>query len=162
MAQRESGVRSRILDMLRAPGARRSFAVAVENGAYPGTPDVYYQLHECGLDLAGWIELKQVDNWPRYSQTVIRVPHFTPQQRIWLRQHADAGGRSHVVVRVGRGPSYDWIVLHGSYAAAHLGKTLNRLRLQHLDEPSYTFGGAVEIPDRLFTPNVLMRVLAEG
>ena len=50
-------------------------AVAVENPVHPGTPDV-----NCIL---GWIELKWLRAWPVRADTVVKIEHFTRQQRVW-------------------------------------------------------------------------------
>lgn len=83
--------------------------VRVDNPADPGTPDVNY--------VEGWIELKQVDEWPKRATTPLRVPHFTSQQRVWLRRRVMSGGRAFVLIKVAR----DWILLRGDVAARHLG-----------------------------------------
>lgn len=85
-------------------------AVSVENGmTHPGTPDVSYA--------GGWIELKAMEHWPVRPTTPLRVPHFTPQQRIWLMRRYRAGGRVFLLLTVGN----DWLLFKGSVAAMHLG-----------------------------------------
>lgn len=85
-------------------------AVPVENAAAcPGTPDV-----NC---TEGWLELKKVRSWPKHSRTPLRVPHFKPEQRIWLRRRWRADGRAFLLLQVGR----DWVLLHGDVAADLLG-----------------------------------------
>ena len=57
--------------------------VRVENPIHPGTPDV---------NLVGrWIELKCIPAWPVRDTTVVRIPHYTPQQRVWLYRRTSAG-----------------------------------------------------------------------
>lgn len=50
--------------------------VRVENPIHPGTPDVNI--------ISGWIELKTIAAWPHGASHQVRIPHFTPQQRVWL------------------------------------------------------------------------------
>lgn len=110
--------------------------VRVENPAHPGTPDINY----CGymrlesftsmqLDqpptkinfnqlFEGWIELKELDKWPARASTIVRVEHFTPQQRIWLDRRWRSGGAAWVLLKV----EQDWLLLTGEAAARVLGK----------------------------------------
>lgn len=48
-----------------------------------GVPDLSF--------VNGWLELKYRAKWPRFSDTVVTIPHFTPQQRQWARRRATAG-----------------------------------------------------------------------
>lgn len=93
-------------------------AISVENPVYPGTPDVNY--------IEGWIELKWLRAWPKRDGEV-RVDHFTPGQREWIRRRWKRGGAVWVLLQVGR----EWILLDGDTAARHLGyvdrDTLHRL-----------------------------------
>lgn len=81
----------------------------VENMVGPGTPDVEY--------IGGWIELKQVDEWPKREATPLRVDHFTPQQKAWLIRRRLRGGRAFVLIRVAN----DWLLIDGTVAAKILG-----------------------------------------
>lgn len=105
----EASMRHRVLEML-AP----LHAVAVENSVGPGTPDV-----NCSL---GWIELKQIADWPVAPTTPVRIPHFRPGQRDWLRRRCQGGGAAWVLLRVGR----SWTLVWGALAADALGHTMTR------------------------------------
>ena len=85
-------------------------AVSVENPVGPGTPDINY--------CEGWLELKALDAWPVRPDTVVRVPHFTQQQRILLTKRAAAGGNVWLLLTVGR----TWMLFEGVVAANHVGK----------------------------------------
>ncbi len=85
-------------------------AMRVENPCLPGTPDVNYN--------NGWIELKQADKWPKREETPLRVPHFSPQQKIWLQRRTEKGGICFVLIQVER----DYILLAGQVAASILGE----------------------------------------
>lgn len=105
----ESNMRGRIVQVLAG-----LHPVAIESGyVNPGTPDVNF--------IGGWIELKCVMSWPARPSTPLRVPHFTNEQRIWLRKRCRAGGGAWVLLRVGKGHKADWIILRGDVAADHLG-----------------------------------------
>ncbi len=114
----EKHMRSRVLQWLRPLNA-----IPVENPAQPGTPDVNY--------VEGWIELKKLGKWPKAGEAVVRVEHFTPQQRNWHLLRKRRGGRTHVLLQVGD----EWLLFDGADAAASLGRVsraeLERLALKH-------------------------------
>lgn len=85
-------------------------AVAVENPACPGTPDV-----NCVL---GWIELKHVPAAPARAGTPVRVDHYTQQQRLWARRRAAAGGMCLMYLQVGN----EHFLLDGVTAAFNIGE----------------------------------------
>ena len=84
-------------------------AVAVENRAYPGTPDVNY--------IGGWIELKWLRRFPRHEPDIVRIEHFTPQQRVWLMRRVRRGGKAWLLLQVG----LEWFLFDGEMAAKHVG-----------------------------------------
>lgn len=100
----ERQMRQRVVRALRVLDA-----VSVENSAHAGTPDINFT--------EGWIELKDIDKWPKYPDTPLRVHHFTPQQRVWIRRRAKRGGNVWVLLRV----AHDWLLFDGVVAAIHLG-----------------------------------------
>lgn len=105
-------MRGRVVRLLR-----RHDAMAVENRVYPGTADVNY--------IEGWVELKWLPRWPKGCEVdAVRVKHFTPQQRVWLRRRWRKGGRAYVLLQVGT----DWLLFDGATAADNLGK-VTRSRL---------------------------------
>ena len=91
-------------------------AVAVENPALPGTPDVNY--------IEGWIELKWLRSWPKRKDTIVRIPHFTAQQRIWHFRRRRLGGQSWFLLQVRK----EWLLIDGAVAALTVNKC-NRLDL---------------------------------
>jgi hypothetical protein len=99
----EKALRSRVVKALKTLDA-----VSVENPAYPGTPDVCY--------IEGWIELKQVNHW---TAGVLRIPHFTPQQRVWLRRRWRKGGEAYLLLQV----QLDWLVFDGVTASEIVGRS---------------------------------------
>lgn len=84
-------------------------AVSVENAVGPGTPDVAY--------VGGWLELKSAEGWPARPDTPLRLPHYTPQQRVWHVRWSRAGGSVHVLLKVAQ----DWLLIEGAVAAVELG-----------------------------------------
>lgn len=84
--------------------------VRVETGDRDGIPDVNHKY--------GWIELK-VTEWPKRPETPVDFSHYTQQQRVWHKRRALAGGRVHVLVRIGT----DVLLFRGDVAAKVLGYT---------------------------------------
>lgn len=105
----EGNVRTTVLSALRP-----LHAIYVENGAKAGTGDVNY--------IEGWLELKWLHNWPKRPKTPIKLPEFTPQQRLFLIERCRMNGQARVLLRVGR----EWILLPGMWSAFRLGKTSTR------------------------------------
>lgn len=83
----------------------------VENSVGDGTPDINYS--------GGWIESKMVD-FPKRTDTILRVPHYTPQQRAWHVRRIRAGGVLHVIVQ-DKTSSTETLVFDGLEAATALG-----------------------------------------
>lgn len=93
-------------------------AVAVENPARAGTPDVNY--------VEGWIELKVERRWPVKDDTPLRLKKYTDQQKTWLRRRWSKGGNCFLLLQVGRE-----ILLFRGEDAHHIG-TLPRAQLRLL------------------------------
>lgn len=106
---KESPRRAQLLDLLSP-----LHAVAIENTLEAGTPDV-----NC---TAGWIEVKQLDDWPKRADTIVQPRHFKPEQRHWLIKRCQAGGRAWVLLCVGG----EWCLCWGAAAAKHLGVSWKR------------------------------------
>jgi hypothetical protein len=85
----------------------------VENPVGPGTPDVHY----CVEGMTGWLELKEIPAWPKRSDTPVRLPHYTKEQRLWIMDYASHGGRVHLLLRIARPKFY---LLFGPEVAVHL------------------------------------------
>lgn len=90
---------------------KRLDAMAVENPAKPGTPDINY--------CEGWIECKYLKHWPVIPDTnPVLFPHFTPQQRQWMKSRCDRGGNVYLMAKIGR----DWLLFEGEWAWQHFGR----------------------------------------
>lgn len=118
----ESNLNARLMKAMRG-----LHPVRVENPACPGTPDINYS--------GGWIESKILNRWPADPQAVVKCDHFTPQQRVWHKRRAVAGGVSYVVIQI----EQDVLVLRGNDAADLLGK-VNRAKLLKLALAVYRRG----------------------
>jgi hypothetical protein len=101
----EQNMRGRIVRALKELDA-----VAVENPALPGTPDINY--------VEGWVELKWLREWPANAESIVRFEHFTPQQRVWHIRRRLAGGVSWVLVQCGS----EWLLFDGAVAAQYLNQ----------------------------------------
>ena len=105
----ESSMRRRVVKALWKFDAQ-----PVENSAVPGTPDVEY--------IGGWVELKQLPRWPVDPEGIVRIPHFTRQQRVFHIRRRRAGGSSWLLLQVGR----EWLLLDGAIAALSIGRVRRR------------------------------------
>lgn len=79
-------------NMKKIPGV---FCKRIENTCEAGTPDLYLRYRGC----SAWVENKLVREWPKRSTTVVVIPHYTAEQRLWLREH---GPGSWLFVQVGK------------------------------------------------------------
>lgn len=55
-----------------------------------GIPDVSYSIKNAPI--RGWIELKHVKSWPKRQNTVVKLPHYNPEQKLFLWKHGEASG----------------------------------------------------------------------
>lgn len=119
-------------------------AIAVENPALPGTPDVNY--------VEGWIELKSWERWPVGEDTILRMDHWTPQQRVRHIRRARAGGRTLVLLEIVQ--SKDYLLLDGDVAARIMGRA-TRAQLEAAARARWPSKQAMraELPDLLSTLN---------
>lgn len=122
----EKSERSRVIAAL-AP--LRAFSV--ENRVNPGTPDVAH--------LHGWIELKQIEDWPKRPSTMVRIDHYTPEQRLFLRRWWEAGGLCHLLLRVEA--TDEWLLFEGHKADLIGACTQEELMANYI---SYYVGGVME------------------
>lgn len=82
-----------------------------------GVPDVSFGTR----GLSGWIELKALLNWPKRPETVVSLPHYTAQQRLWLWNRGKHCNTIWLLVRVGN----LWL-LFDHVVAQNVGKNLNK------------------------------------
>jgi len=89
--------------------------VRVENPIHPGTPDV-------NLCDGKWIELKSAAGFPARDSHLLRIPHFTPQQRVFLyRRWKFAPGSTYLLLEVRA--ARQWLLFDGDVAAKIVGKS---------------------------------------
>ena len=90
--------------------------VRVENPIHPGTPDV-------NLCDGRWIELKCIPRWPVRASTVVRIAHYTPQQRVWLyRRWKSAPGSTLLLLEVRA--ERQWLLFDGDVASKVVGREI--------------------------------------
>jgi hypothetical protein len=86
----------------------------IENMVGIGRPDVNYCVRGC----EGNLELKQLPEWPKRGG-VVKVDHYTPQQRNWAKRRLAAGGIVWVLLQIKTPCAY--YLLRASWALLHLG-----------------------------------------
>ena len=59
-------------------------------------PDLSYAAN--GVN--GWIELKQIKNWPKKDDTLVKPDHYTAGQVSWIKKRGRMGGHCFVMVKV--------------------------------------------------------------
>lgn len=94
--------------------AARLDPVRVENPIHPGTPDV-------NIADGRWIELKCIPGWPARNTTVVRIRHYTPQQRVWLYRRWKAAPGSTLLLLEVRAER-QWLLFDGDVAAKVVGR----------------------------------------
>jgi len=82
-----------------------------------GVPDMSYVLSGC----SGWIEYKWLKDWPARSRTVVKMSRYTAQQKAFLRERGEAGGRCFLLLQVGN----EWL-LFGHWGAQLVGDLTRR------------------------------------
>ena len=108
MAKAESGLRGRVVKILTKMGLD---AMAVENPAKPGTPDINY--------IGGWIECKKTSKWPKREETIVKLDHeLMSSQKLWIRRRSKAGGKVFVLVQV----DHYFLIFDGLWAVNNLGR----------------------------------------
>ncbi len=82
-------------------GERVTHLERVEPILPKGLPDIdYVMLDVSDRPVAGWIELKDVDDWPKREKTPLRIPHFKKEQRLWLWHYGQRRGQAFILVHV--------------------------------------------------------------
>lgn len=105
----EKNLSHRFVDRMRKYG----HVQRVENLIGVGICDI----NLCIRGTESWVELKQLPNWPRDPDAIVKVDHYTPQQRNWQRARGSAGGRVYVFIQIGG----DFLLFSWSVAIATLG-----------------------------------------
>jgi len=88
---------SSLWDYIRKNMRGRWHVERLENNPSHGIPDVLYAIGHTGV-----MELKVVGGWPIRPATPVRINHFTPQQKGFMKLHHRFGGKVFLLLRVGR------------------------------------------------------------
>jgi hypothetical protein len=93
----------------------------IEDSLSVGVPDIYC----CISGISSWIEAKYVDpdKLPKRPDTPVRIG-LKPEQALWLRNHALAGGHAYVLCKIGR----EWLCWNEWFEALRDGMPLAWLR----------------------------------
>ena len=92
-------------------GLKSLHAVSIESPSTgAGIPDVNFA--------DGWIELKWLRAWPKRENTVVRLRHFTKNQRDWLRDRYEADGNVWLLLQC----RMEWLMFTGLDAATYVGR----------------------------------------
>ncbi len=113
--------------------------VRIENAIYSGTPDVSYCISAPFGSTEGFIELKYLKEWPKRAATIVRLPHFTRQQRTWLHDRHMAGGKCYLCLGVKK----SLFLIDGLQAAMYLGKNWRKVDIYD-NSLIYFDGGKVD------------------
>ena len=73
-------------------------AVRIESSTMSGIPDIIYSME----GVRGFIELKYIKHWPKRVNTIIRLKHFTPLQRLFLSSHEESAGHCFIFLKIER------------------------------------------------------------
>jgi hypothetical protein len=73
-----------------------------EDAYQRGIADVSFVQRSDEVNLHGWVELKFKGTAPVRPSTICKLPHFTDDQRIWLKNKGEAGGMTFLLLQLGR------------------------------------------------------------
>jgi hypothetical protein len=63
-----------------------------------GIPDLSYDIE--GMPGSGWIELKRLKDWPVRPGTIVRIKHYSPEQKAWILRHGRFNERTFLYLQV--------------------------------------------------------------
>lgn len=118
MATKEAGLWKRLKQNLKWKAATRH-----EDKLSSGVADVSFATIS---GAHGWMELKKIDSWPRRDTTLVRIAHFTEDQRHWLDEKGKAGGNTWILVQVD-----DYLLLYSWRHAFDLGNWTREEMFSH-------------------------------
>lgn len=93
--------------------------IRVENSAGAGTPDINFGgIYNQDHSLQGWIELKYIGKHNKFFNDIVKIKHFTPQQRVWLKRRWWSSKSSFLLLKI----KSNWFLFDGVTASNHVGK----------------------------------------
>jgi hypothetical protein len=64
----------------------------------------------CQNGVGGWMELKHISDWPARDTTLVRIPHYTIDQKDFLEKKGKGQGNTWLFIQIGSDYLvYDWI-----------------------------------------------------
>lgn len=108
-------------------------AERIENRLNSGVPDVTYS-----TDHHGWVELKFLPKPPKKPDSIMRIDHFTPEQRNWITRHGRRGGHCFVFLQVDRA-----YMLFGWESVPEIGRVTYE---KHREIALAVWDGSVDFP----------------
>ena len=79
-------------------GIRDTSVTGVQTCALPiCTPDLNFCIEALG---EYWIELKSLEDWPKRASTLVKIKHYSKEQKNWLVDRMKAGGNVGLLIRV--------------------------------------------------------------
>lgn len=92
----------------------------IETSTGLGIPDI----NGCWEGKEFWVEIKYLPTFPVRANTPVKIKHYTPEQRLWLRKRGQAGGQAWLFVRVGA----EWFLFDHEAAQLVTGWTAEQWR----------------------------------
>lgn len=99
-----------------------------EDSVTLGVPDVSFAMD----NVNGWLELKHLPEWPKRDTTVVKMKRYTEEQRKYILESGEHGGRSYLLLQVGK-----VYLLFGHWGAQLVGK-VPRTRLEAIAIKTWT------------------------
>jgi hypothetical protein len=97
--------------------------VRIESKTEAGISDVLY----CIQGHTGWLELKELEDWPKRASTPVRIHHLMLEQVTFLESWQASGGKAHLLLQVNR----NYLLLTAGLARAiYIGATRAELEAQ--------------------------------
>ena len=88
---------STLWDLLKKGMTGRWDACRIESAVTTGFPDVDFGMIN---GTQGKIELKNLASFPKRPETTVKIPHFTKEQKLWIRNRGRTSGNVWLLVRV--------------------------------------------------------------
>jgi hypothetical protein len=125
MATPERNMWTRVIDGLYTTiGPKHLRLQRIENGTANGIPDVMFSAKWRRKKRGGWIELKRVREYPKRSNTPIRIDHFTKEQKLFMRLHGRITGSVYLLLLI----ESDWYIFDHVHIDK-IGETATRFDL---------------------------------
>ena len=109
----ESGFKTYVRKNMRGKWKHQNIESPTTNS---GIPDTYYSMTH-----GGWIEYKFQIDWPKRTETVLKVKNFKKEQKLWILLHGRLTGRVFFFIKIGK----DYLI-YDCIAAQKVGSLTKR------------------------------------